>query len=91
MSKIIVCGIPPAQSRKMERAFPGHDLRVMGAQEAPSRYLSRMTGCDLCIINTALMGHSVAGVIRERAGNVVFVSGPSSATKAIQAYLATLD
>lgn len=85
--KIIVCGIPPAQSRKLEQRFAGHDLRVIGAQENTRRYLAHLTACDLCVVNTQLISHTVIGAIRHAARRLLFVNGPSSATAAIESVL----
>jgi hypothetical protein len=81
--KIIVCGIPPAQSRKMERQFPDHDLRVFGAQENERHYRAHMVECDLCVVNTQLISHNMVAIIRKSAPRVVMVKGPSSAVAAI--------
>lgn len=86
--KIVVAGLPPAQSTAIVRDFPGHDLRLIGAQEGPSRYASHAAeGCDMCVVNTRLISHHKLDILRKKGIRITPVSGYSSAVRAIMAAL----
>lgn len=83
--RLTFAGIPPAQSREIERRFRGHDVVITNAQDDRKH---RVRPCDLLVVNIRLCGHAAQQALRcSGAGSISFVTGPSSAIKAAEEWL----
>lgn len=81
--RIVVAGLPPAQSTALVHDFPQHDLRMIGAQSPPSQITCHAKACDLCVVNTRLISHTVTNILRRKRIPFTTVHGYSSAVAAI--------
>jgi len=83
--RLTFAGIPPAQSREIERRFRGHDVVITNAQDDRKK---RVRPCDLLVINVRLCGHAKQATLKASgAASISYVSGPSSAVKAAEEWL----
>ena len=84
--RLTFAGIPPAQSREIERRFRGHNVLIENAQQDRRH---RVRPCDLLVINIRLCGHAAQqSLTASGAGAIVIATGPSSAIRVAEEWLA---